>query len=52
MVYLGSAGQGLNLSTYNIKALTAPVSRLSLNVGWENVLKGDLELFHLTLNFL
>ena len=34
-----------------IKALTALVGRLSLNVGWENSLERGLRLFYLILNF-
>ena len=34
-----------------IKALTGLVGRLSLSVGWEHVLNGDLRLFHLTFHF-
>ena len=35
-----------------IKALRALVDRLSLSVGWENILCEDLRLLHLTFNIL
>ena len=35
-----------------IKDLTALVGQLSQSVDWENVLNGNVRLFHLTLNFV